>query len=491
MDQEKEIKNMGWNFDNSYMKLPKFFFSEIDMNPVNNPEMVIFNYALADYLGLNEEFLTSQEGIEILSGSKKINEGSYIAQAYCGHQFGYLNKLGDGRALLIGEQITPFGTRYDIQLKGSGRTPYSRSGDGRAVLGPMLREYIISEAMHNLGIPTTRSLAVVKTNKPVIREFVKQGAVLTRVASSHLRFGTFEYAYHLGDKKEVKALADYAIKRHYPKIKDDENKYLNFLKEVIKVQASLVAKWQSVGFIHGVMNTDNMTISGETIDYGPCAFMDTYDVDTVFSSIDTQGRYSYKNQPIMAEWNLCRFAETLLPLLHENQEEAIKIAEEAISDFREEYLSNWIAIMRGKLGLFNEEALDKAIIEDLLSMMQKYMADYTNTFLSITFGENIDNNPMFDSTEYANWKNTWEERLTRQPQSREDAKELMKDYNPAVIPRNHRVEEALKAADKGDYTVMKKLLHILSNPYEHNEAQREYRDLPKPSNCPYRTFCGT
>lgn len=487
---EKIIKNMGWNFDNSYMNLPDNFYSKIDLNPVGKPELVIFNYPLADNLGLNEEFMTSKEGIDILSGSATLEEGAFIAQAYCGHQFGYFTMLGDGRALLIGEQITPSGERFDIQLKGSGRTPYSRGGDGRAVLGPMLREYIISEAMYNLGIPTTRSLAVVKTNKPVIREYVKQGAVLTRVSSSHLRFGTFEYAYNYGLKGQIKILADYAIKRHYPNIKDDENKYINFLKEVVKSHASLVAKWQSVGFIHGVMNTDNMTISGETIDYGPCAFMDTYNPETVFSSIDTQGRYSYKNQPIMAEWNLCRFAETLLSLIHEDKKEAINIAQDIVSQFAELYHDNWLSIMRRKLGIFNEEPQDKAIIEDLLSMMEKYMADYTNTFLSLTFDKNKEN-PMFDSTEFANWYKVWQERLERQTQSKQEVIKLMKNYNPAVIPRNHRVEEALDAADSGDYEVMKKLLQVLRNPFEHSKEQEEYANLPDSSCSPYKTYCGT
>ncbi|MGL5692978.1 MAG: protein adenylyltransferase SelO, partial [Peptostreptococcaceae bacterium] len=303
-----------FNFDNSYIKLPDKFYSKVTLNPVKKPELVIFNYELAKQLNINSTELTSKEGLKILSGSVEVQEGSYIAQAYAGHQFGNFTMLGDGRALLIGEQITTSGDRYDIQLKGSGKTTYSRRGDGRAVLGPMLREYIMSEAMHNLKIPTTRGLAVVKTNKSVIREYVKQGAILTRVSSSHLRFGTFEYASNFGTLEDVKVLADYAINRHYPFIKDDENKYYNFLREVINVQASLVAKWMCVGFIHGVMNTDNMTISGETIDYGPCAFMDTYKSKTVFSSIDTYGRYSYENQPLLAQWNLCRFAETLIPL---------------------------------------------------------------------------------------------------------------------------------------------------------------------------------
>ena len=354
----------------------------------------------------------------------------------------------------------------------------------------MLREYIISEAMHALGIPTTRSLAVVKTGEPVIRRTLEQGAILTRVASSHVRFGTFQYVSQYGNIEQLKELADYCLKRHYPHVKDDENKYLNFLNEVIKAHARLVAKWQSIGFIHGVMNTDNMTISGETIDYGPCAFMDNYNPNTVFSSIDVNGRYAYKNQPIMAEWNLCRFAEALLPLLHENRDEAIKIGQNAISNFYDIYYSNWIAIMRSKLGIFNEESQDKAIIEDLLNMMEKYNEDYTNTFLALTFNKKI-NNDMFKSTEFENWYKTWQDRLKRQPQSKESVHQLMKDSNPAVIPRNHRVEEALKGANEGDYNIMMNLLDVISRPYDHSTDQEKYSELPQPSSCPYRTYCGT
>ncbi len=489
MTYKKETKDFGWNLDNSYMKLSDIFYSKINLNKILKPSLVILNEELAKSLGLNNEFLKSKEGIEILSGNKALEGEAFIAQAYAGHQFGHFTMLGDGRALLIGEQITPNGNRYDIQLKGSGKTPYSRRGDGKAVLGPMLREYIISEAMNSLGIPTTRSLAVIKTGETVIREDIKQGAILARVASSHIRFGTFQYAANFGTLSELKELADYSIKRHYPHIEKDENKYVGLLKEVIKAHATLVAKWQSIGFIHGVMNTDNMTISGETIDYGPCAFMDIYNPNTVFSSIDTYGRYAYKNQPIMAEWNLCRFAETLLPLLDENQEKAINLAQDKLYNFSEIYHDNWMSIMRSKLGIFNEEAQDKAIIEDLLSIMEKYKEDYTNTFLELTF-DNCKGNNMFKSNEFINWYDTWQDRLKRQPQSKELVHELMKKTNPAVIPRNYRVEEALEAADKNDYTLIKKLIDILKNPYEHSIEQEEYKKLSK-SKLPYRTYCGT
>ena len=498
MVEGKNISNIGWNFHNTYKDLPKFFYSEIDLNPVIKPKLIVFNKNLAKYLNLDIESLESKKGVDILAGNKKAKGGAYIAQAYSGHQFGRFTMLGDGRAVLIGEQkldneinITGKGyKKFDIQLKGSGITPYSRGGDGRAVLGPMLREYIISEAMYNLNIPTTRSLAVVKTGEKVYREYVKEGAILTRVASSHLRFGTFEYAANYLGKEDVKKLADYAIETHYPYVKNDENKYLSFLKEVINAHANLVSKWLCVGFIHGVMNTDNMTISGETIDYGPCAFMDVYDPDTVFSSIDIKGRYSYKSQPNIATWNICRFAETLLPLINKNIDVAIDLAQKEIFKFSDLHFKYWFSQMRNKLGLFNEEPMDKAIIEELLSMMEKYKEDYTNTFVSLTYRKNMNSN-MFTTAEFINWHKNWQERLERQTQSIDEAYELMKKSNPVVIPRNHRVEEALKAADDGDLTVMEKLLSILKNPYDYNDDMDEYTKLSEPSDLPYRTYCGT
>ena len=344
--------------------------------------------------------------------------------------------------------------------------------------------------MYNLGIPTTRSLAVIKTNEKVYREYVKKGAILTRVATSHLRFGTFEYAANFLGKDSVKKLADYAIDRHYSHIKNNKDKYLNLLEEIVKTHASLVAKWMGVGFIHGVMNTDNMTISGETIDYGPCAFMDIYDPDTVFSSIDVHGRYAYKNQPNMASWNICRFAETLLPLIDEDMDRAIDLAQKVINKFTDLYFENWISIMRAKLGLFNEEIMDKAIIEDLLNMMEKYKEDYTNTFVSLTYRKNMDRG-MFLTAEFTNWHKSWQERLSRQDKSIDEAYELMKKSNPVVIPRNHKVEKALKLAENGDLTVMNELLSVLNNPYEYKEELKEYTQLPDPSDLPYRTYCGT
>jgi serine/tyrosine/threonine adenylyltransferase len=491
MTMEKAVIETGWNLDNSYARLPKSFFTSQRPTPVHSPKLVILNHSLTTSLGLNVQELQSNDGVAVLAGNEIPVGASPIAQAYGGHQFGHFTMLGDGRAVLLGEQITPLGTRVDIQLKGSGRTPYSRGGDGRAALGPMLREYIISEAMHALGIPTTLSLAVVATGEPVFRETQLPGAILARVAASHLRVGTFQYASKWGTTQDLRALADYTLQRHYPEIEDDENKYLFLLQEVIKRQAMLISKWMLVGFIHGVMNTDNMTISGETIDYGPCAFMDTYDPGTVFSSIDTQGRYAYGNQPKIAAWNLARFAETLLPLLNDNEDQAVNLAQDAISSFPELYQSNWLAGMRAKLGIFNEEQQDGPLIEGLLGIMQEYHADYTNTFLALTF-DRLDNTALFDTAEFAQWHKLWQARLGRQQEPKVSSQQLMRNSNPAIIPRNHRVEAALEAAvKKGDYSVMERLLGVLSSPYAHSPEQVEYSSLPEASSCSYRTFCGT
>lgn len=491
MTKGKEIKDIGWKLDNSYACLPEFFYSSLNPTPVRSPKLIILNDPLATSLGLNVQELKSEDGVAVLAGNRIPEGASPLAQAYAGHQFGHFNMLGDGRAVLLGEQINPLGERIDIQLKGSGRTPYSRGGDGRSALGPMLREYIISEAMYALGIPTTRGLAVVSTGESVIRESDLPGAILTRVATSHLRVGTFQYVAKWGTTRELQELADYTLKRHFPDVEADENRYLSLLQEVIKRQAVLIAKWQLVGFIHGVMNTDNMAISGETIDYGPCAFMDAYDPATVFSSIDIQGRYAYGNQPHIAGWNLARFAETLLPLLHVNQEQAVKLAEDAISDFTALYQSNWLAGMRAKLGLFNEEVQDESLIEDLLGLMKKYHADYTNTFLALTF-ERYEDTVLFETPEFTQWHDRWRARRDRQQESEASSKKLMRNSNPALIPRNHRVEAALGAAvEQGDYSVIERLLDVLSSPYAHSPEQADYATLPEPSTRPYRTFCGT
>ena len=486
---DKNIQT-GFNFDNSYINLPKEFYSHVNLKPVKSPKLVILNNNLASSLGLSLEFLKSPKGISILSGNTKADDGAYISQAYAGHQFGHFTMLGDGRALLIGEQITPSNQRFDIQLKGSGRTPFSRGGDGRAVLGPMLREYIISEAMHGLKIPTTRSLSVISTGEDVYREEIKQGAILTRVASSHIRFGTFEFASYFLDKDKLKQLADYTIKRHFPFISDEQNKYVSLLEEVIKLQASLVAKWQCVGFIHGVLNTDNMSICGETIDYGPCAFMDTYDPKTVFSSIDTAGRYSYQNQVAMVSWNLYRFAETLLPLINDNEDKAIDIAQNCLAKFTGLAISNIISEMCSKIGIFEPDSNDESLLNGLLDMMKKYKEDYTNTFLALTF-EDFPQSGMFVTDEFSVWYKKYQDRIKSQDKSKEEVFNLMRNSNPAVIPRNHRVEEALAAAENGDFSVMNNLLKALANPFEHSDFQKEYSKPAPKSQCDYKTYCGT
>ena len=491
MKEREAIMETGLNLENSYADLPKIFFNTQSASHVPSPKLVVLNYPLITSLGLNAQALQSTDGVDIFAGNK-IPEGAVpIAQAYAGHQFGHFTLLGDGRAVLIGEHITPLGEKFDIQLKGSGRTSYSRGGDGKAALGPMLREYIISEAMNALGIATTRSLAVVTTGESIIRETELPGAILTRVAASHIRVGTFQYVSKWGTVEELRALADYTLQRHFQEMDNKENRYLFLLREVIKKQAELIAKWQLVGFIHGVMNTDNMAISGETIDYGPCAFMDAYDLSTVFSSIDIHGRYAYGNQPNIAAWNLARFAETLLPLLHINQNEALKLAQNEVSNFSNLYKYNWLSGMRAKLGIFNEELEDEYLIEELLSMMQKYGADYTNTFRALT-SDKIEDTVLFGKEEFDKWYELWQERLTRQEESEVSSKQLMQRSNPAVIPRNHRVEEALEAAVKqGDYSVMERLLDALSRPYNYSKEQDYYSTLPEPSACPYRTYCGT
>lgn len=481
----------GWNLEMSYLDLPEMFYSKVEPNPVSSPKIVILNNSLAKSLGLDIDRLKNKENINLLAGNLIPESGFLLAQAYAGHQFGHFTMLGDGRAMLIGEQITPQGERFDIQLKGPGRTPYSRGGDGRAGLGQMLREYIISEAMHNLQIPTTRSLAVIATGDKIYRETSLNGAVLTRVAKSHIRVGTFEYALRMGTKENLKALSDYTIKRHFPNIQSDENLYLSVLKEVIKVQARLISKWQLVGFIHGVMNTDNMTISGETIDYGPCAFMDSYSPKTVFSSIDRYGRYAYGNQPSIAKWNLGKFAETLLPLIDNDMDKSLELARNALQDFDGLYYNNWLTGMKSKLGIFNDEVEDKGIIEELLNLMEKYNADYTNTFISLTF-DKLDGSCLFSSEEFKTWHRKWNERLKRQEESKELSKELMKKSNPSVIPRNHLVEEALESATKnGNYEPLYALLDALSSPYEHLKVDDKYTKTPEPSSIQYRTYCGT
>lgn len=488
---KEENLNVGWNLENTYTELPELLYTAINVNPVSNPKLVILNDAVATSLGLNSKELESTHGVEVLAGNKVIEGGIPLAQAYAGHQFGNFTMLGDGRALLLGEQITPSGELVDVQLKGSGRTPYSRGGDGRAGLGPMLREYIISESMHALGIPTTRSLSVVTTGESIMRETVQPGAVMTRIAASHLRVGTFQFAAKWGTFEDLKALADYAIERHYPILLANENRYLAFLKEVIERQAALIAKWQLVGFIHGVMNTDNMTISGETIDYGPCAFMDIYNPKTVFSSIDRQGRYAYESQPNIAAWNLARLAESLLPLIHEDPDEAVQQAQEAMAAYPVTYENYWLTGMGNKLGIFNIEKEDISLIENLLELMEKYEVDYTNTFRLLTL-DKVEETELFGKNGFEQWYEKWKTRLENQQVSEEFIKQLMQKSNPVVIPRNHRVEEALDAAvNNEDYSVLNNLLSVISHPYDYKADYMDYTTLPPDTSGPYKTFCGT
>lgn len=490
MDDHSSHNWAAWRFDNSYTRLPGHFFVKMKPVPVRTPKMLVFNHALAKELGLSGDALAGTKGAQIFAGNMVPEGADPIAQAYAGHQFGQQNMLGDGRAILLGEHITPDGKRFDVQLKGSGQTPFSRRGDGRAALGPMLREYIISEAMSALGIPTTRSLAVVATGEPVFREKPAPGAILTRVAGSHIRVGTFEYAAGADEGSGLKALADYTIQRHYPDVAGQPEPYCAFLHAVVDRQAALIAKWMHVGFIHGVMNTDNMALSGETIDYGPCAFMDHYSPGTVFSSIDRNGRYAFGNQPRIGAWNLARLAEALLPLLHGDQEQALKLAKEAVETFPFRYEHHWLAGMRGKLGLFTAEAEDEALFASLLSCMERNEADYTNTFRALS-GEKLPDSGIFSDGIFQAWHSRWQARLGRQSQPREVVFRLMNASNPNVIPRNYRVEEALAAAvEREELSVMEKLLAALREPFADSPFHEGFRE-PAAKNDSYQTFCGT
>jgi uncharacterized protein YdiU (UPF0061 family) len=479
---------IGWHFDNTYSKLSNTFKEEVKPTPVHNPELVVLNDQLAKDLNLDFSKIEKKDLSQIFSGNTLPKGSTTIAQAYAGHQFGHFTMLGDGRAVLLGEHLVNNTNRYDVQFKGSGRTSFSRSGDGRAVLGPMLREYIISEAIHALKIPTTRSLAVVKTGEKVVRENLLPGAILTRVASSHIRVGTFQYIAAKQNIDDLNTLVDYTINRHYPEIQSSKNKALDLLNLVMERQCKLVVNWMRVGFIHGVMNTDNMTISGETIDYGPCAFMDHYNPKTVFSSIDQLGRYSFSNQPPITKWNLSRFAECLIPLIDKNEDKAIQLATEIIDNFQNIYEEKWLNMMRDKLGLFGKNKDDKKLIDDLLTWMEKNKADYTNTFCYL-MNIKIANNSLYNDKDFINWSNEWQNRISINDNSKEKSLELMKETNPVIIPRNHKVEEALKAANENNLEVMNKMLSKFDNPY--NE-QKDIEDYQLPSlDDNYQTFCGT
>lgn len=480
----------GWSWDHTYVQLPTLMFQRTLPVPVREPATVIFNRSLALELGLDPAGLENQDWAEIFAGNRIPAGADPLAQAYAGHQFGHFTSLGDGRAILLGEHVSPDGRRYDIQLKGSGRTPFSRGGDGRAALGPMLREYIISEAMHALGIPTTRSLAVVATGEPVFRTEPLPGAILTRVAASHIRVGTFQWAAAHEDHAALLALAEYTRRRHFPSITDDDSRHFALFEAVLDRQAALIAKWLHVGFIHGVMNTDNMALSGETIDYGPCAFMDAYDPATVFSSIDRQGRYAYGQQPSIARWNLARLAEAMLPLFDADQKTAVDLANEALGGFEGRFHAYWLAGMRSKLGLQTADKEDGPLVQGLLDLMHSNQMDFTQTFRTLSHEAAMIECP-FPHGDLIAWHERWTERLAREPQDREACARHMRAHNPAVIPRNHKVEEALAAAtDHGDLQVMHRLLDVLTDPFR-DDAPEEYQSPPPSGGRTYQTFCGT
>ncbi len=483
------MDKINWNFENTYSRLSNVFKENIKPIPVEKPEIILLNKVLASELNLDFSKINKKDLSEIFSGNILPKGSNSIAQAYAGHQFGHFTMLGDGRAVLIGEHTTKSNRKYDIQFKGSGKTAFSRNGDGRAALGPMLREYIISEAMHALKIPTTRSLAVAKTGEGIQREKVLQGAVLTRVASSHIRVGTFQYIAARQEEDDLNTLLDYTIDRHYPQIKNSNNKALDLINSFIDRQCNLVVNWMRVGFIHGVMNTDNMAISGETIDYGPCAFMDTYDPKTVFSSIDKTGRYAYCNQPLITKWNLARFAECLIPLIDKDQEKAIKIATETINSFEKKYEEKWMNMMRAKLGLFGLVDKDKFLILDLLTWMHEKKADYTNTFCHL-MNLDLKKSELYNDKDFKNWKKRWEYRLLKNNNSLKKSIKLMRNNNPLFIPRNHKIEEVLEAAEQNNLNPLKKILEILEKPYKEHKEKEEYQS-PSISNKKYQTFCGT
>jgi len=484
------MKNtINWNFDNSYSRLSNVFKEHIEPIAVKNPKLVLMNQDLANELNLDFTKIDKNELSALFTGNVLPEGSDTIAQAYAGHQFGHFTMLGDGRAVLIGEHLTNDNKRYDIQFKGSGKTAFSRNGDGRAALGPMLREYIISEAMHNLNIPSTRSLAVAKTGEQIKRNTPLQGAILTRVASSHIRVGTFQYVAARDKKDELEILLNYVVKRHYPELINSKNKALDLLKALIDKQIDLVVNWMRVGFIHGVMNTDNMTISGETIDYGPCAFMDTYDPKTVFSSIDQMGRYAYCNQPAITKWNLSRFAESLIPLIDRNEDIAIKSATELIDTFGEKYEEKWLNMMRKKLGLLSGEYKDKFLIVDLLTWMNQKKVDYTNTFCHL-MNIKIKEDKNYEDEDFKSWKKKWNERLKTNNNSPEKYLKLMRSVNPLIIPRNQKVEEVLEIAGKGDFKSVIQMVEILKEPYSQQKNIIEYQ-IQSNFIENYQTFCGT
>jgi uncharacterized protein YdiU (UPF0061 family) len=489
-----------FSFDNSYARLPDRFFVRMPPTPVAAPGLIRLNHGLAEHLGLDPEALSSQEGLAVLSGNQVPDGANPLAMTYAGHQFGgWVPQLGDGRAILLGEVIDSGGVRLDILLKGAGRTPYSRAGDGRAVLGPVLREYIVSEAMAALGVPTTRALAAVTTGEMIMRETPLPGAILTRIAKSHVRVGTFEFFAARGDVDALRRLADYVIQRHYPGAIDAENPYRVLLSSVIACQAELIARWQLLGFIHGVMNTDNMSIAGETIDYGPCAFIDSFHPETVYSSIDHAGRYAYCNQPEIAHWNLSCLAQALLPLLGEDDDAAIDAARQAIDGFSGQFEAAYLAGFRSKLGLVEERDGDAELAQDLLRRMEENKADFTLTFRGLCrlpgLGQAADApvRTLFEDPDaFDEWAIAWRRRLAEEPQTDGQRQAVMGATNPAVIPRNHLVEEAINAAvEDGDLSLFEELVGALSLPFEDQPENSPVTLPPRDDQIVRATFCGT
>jgi serine/tyrosine/threonine adenylyltransferase len=499
IQKSKSPASVPFPFDNTYARLPERFFARVRPTPVRAPRLIRVNGPLAARLGLDPELLAGEEGVETLAGNRVAETAEPLAAAYAGHQFGtFVPQLGDGRAILLGELIDQSGLRLDVQLKGSGRTPYSRGGDGRAALGPVLREYVVSEAMAALGIPTTRALAAVTTGEAVLRETVLPGAILTRVASSHLRVGTFQFFASRGDVEGVRLLADYVVARHYPDAARSGRPYRALLDAVVRAQAELIAKWMLVGFIHGVMNTDNMSAAGETIDYGPCAFMDAYDPGAVFSAIDRQGRYAYSRQPAIGEWNLTRLAECLLPLLSGDTGAAIAEAEQALDAYRPAFERAFLGGLRRKLGLLTEREGDAELGRDLLQAMGANGADYTLTFRGLSDAASSQEDAAVGRRLFANptahdeWAPRWRRRLEQEPTDAATRRAAMLAVNPAFIPRNHRVEAVIRAAvDEGDFAPFHELLTVLSNPFEAQPAFAHYADPPADHERVLQTFCGT
>ena len=486
MKNNVSLSDSGWNLQSSYTQISDKLFSELKPDVVTNPSTVIVNNELAEKLGLNLKGISEEDLSNLFSGNSLPHGSKPFAQAYAGHQFGQFTILGDGRAHIVGEQVTPDGEIFDIQYKGSGRTPYSRGGDGKAALGPMLREYLISEAMYYLGIPTTRSLAVVETGEKVYREVPLKGSILTRVASSHIRIGTFQFLAAHKDYEGMKSLLDFSIKRHFSNLKFSENLAIEFIKAVMQKQINLIVEWMRVGFIHGVMNTDNSTISGETIDYGPCAFMDHYDANTVFSSIDTQGRYSFANQPSIIQWNLVRLAECLLPLIDKDEKRSIEIAQNLINTFSSLFKDKWLQMMKKKLGIKDQSEDDEELINNLIKWMQQKKPDFTNTFCNLMNYDHADDEE-FEDDEFNNWKREWKKRV----ESKEYL-DVMISCNPILIPRNYLVEEALSEAETdGKFDKFNELNEIISSPYQLKQVHIKYLETPSKTNIPYKTFCGT